>query len=295
MDPVILLDYYHPYAGLCNQLYLTTNHIHEAYIKGLKIYINKVNIDIFKKERIPAEEFYDLKKTNENLKRLTGKELILLKKPEKDFIIPKLCIYPVSSIEILSCLEFQERFYEYVPKKEYNGIHFRLELDAIIHYLFNESCYNDFMERCNKNEINLEFTKRFVHLPEVKNYIQYLLNQYFIFIKQFGFKKPWFISTLVGKKEIHRVLTPILKMLTDFIEQHGGTWFMLPQHFEQRELNALVDLLTLRESSSLIGFEGSSYSEGYIFKVNSIRNNFKEYRFVRGIVPKIHADLYKSC
>ena len=148
---VIFLDYYDPFAGLCNQLYLTTNHIHQAILKNTKIYINKVNIDIFKKERIPAEEFYDLQKTNENIKHLTGKDIILFEKPKKDFSIPKLCIYPVSSVEILNCLEFQERFYQFVPKKEYNGIHFRLELDVIIHYLFDVSCYNDFMEKCNKN------------------------------------------------------------------------------------------------------------------------------------------------
>ena len=292
---VLFLDYYHPYAGLCNQLYLTTNHIHQAILKDTKIYINKVNIDIFKKERIHSEDFYDLKKTNENLKRLTGKDIILFEKPIKDFIIPKLCIYPVSSIEILSCLEFQERFYNFVPKKKYNGVHFRLELDAIIHYLFDESCYNDFMERCNKNQISQEFTERFIKLPEVNLYVDYLLNQYFDFITQIGFEKPWFISTLVGKKEIHNVLTPTLKRLTDFIEKCGGSWFMLPQHFEQRELNALVDLLTLRESYALIGFQGSSYSEGYIFKVNSIRNNFKEYKFVNGIVPKLNNGIYKSC
>ena len=106
----IFLDYYHPYAGLCNQLYLITNHIHQAYLNESKIYINKVNIDIFKKERINSEEFFDLKATNENIKRLTGKDLILFEKPLKNFIIPRLCIYPVNSIEILSCLEFQEKF-----------------------------------------------------------------------------------------------------------------------------------------------------------------------------------------
>ena len=62
MNPVIYLDYYHPYAGLCNQLYLITNHIHQAFLHHTKIYINKVNIDIFKKERINSEDFFDLKK-----------------------------------------------------------------------------------------------------------------------------------------------------------------------------------------------------------------------------------------
>ena len=295
MNPVVFLDFYHPYAGLCNQLYLITNHIHRAFVNKTKIYINKVNVDIFKKERIPAEEFFDLKATNENFKKLSGQDILLFEKPTKNFIIPQLCIYPVSSIEILNCLEFHERFTKLVPNKEYNGIHFRLELDAIIHYLFEKHCYDDFMDRCNKNSINSEFPEKFIKLPQVQNYIDYMLKQYITFIMRYGNKKPWFISTLVGKKDIHNCLIPTLKKLTDFIESCGGTWFTSKKHFEQRELNALVDLLTLRESVAMVGFEGSSYSEGYCFKVNSIRNKDKEYSFVNGIVPKLPDGLYKSC
>jgi hypothetical protein len=294
MNPVVFLDYYHPYAGLCNQLYLITNHIHYAFVKGLKIYIHKINIDIFKKERIPAEEFFDLLATAENLKQLTGKDILLFEKPTKNFIIPKLCIYPVSSIEMLNCLEFHKRFTQLVPKKKYNGIHFRLELDAIIHYLFEKQCYENFMDRCNNSTLDPKFPEKFINFPQVQIYIDYLLKQYTTFIIKYGNKNPWFISTLVGKKDIHKVLEPTLKKLTDFIENCGGTWFTSPQHFEQRELNALVDLLTLRESVSMIGFEGSSYSEGYCFKVNSIRNKDKEYSFINGIVPKLSDGLYES-
>ena len=43
-----------------------------------------------------------------------------------------------------------------------------------------------------------------------------------------------------------------------------------PKIYEERELNALVDLLVLRDSEKMIGFEGSSFSEGYCLKVNSI-------------------------
>jgi hypothetical protein len=295
MNQVVFLDYYHPYAGLCNQLYLITNHIHRAFLYRTKIYINKINIDIFKKERIPAEEFFDLKATNENFKRLSGQDIILFEKPTKNFVIPELCIYPVSSVEILNCLEFHERFTKLVPKKEYNGIHFRLELDTIIHYLFEKHCYDDFMDNCNKNSIHPEFSKKFIHVPEVKKYIDYLKCQYFEFILHFGVKRPWFISTTIGKKKIHDCLKDTLKELTDFIERNGGTWFVSEKHFEQRELNALIDLITLRDSFSLIGFEGSSYSEGYCYKVNSIRNKNKEYKFVYGIVQKLPDGIYKSC
>jgi hypothetical protein len=165
----------------------------------------------------------------------------------------------------------------------------------IIHYLFKKHCYENFMDRCNTKTLNPEFPEKFIKLPQVQNYIDYMLKQYTTFIMKHGFKKPWFISTLVGKKDIHNFLIPTLKKLTDFIESCGGTWFTSEKHFEQRELNALVDLLTLRDSVSMIGFEGSSYSEGYCFKVNSIRNPDKEYSFVNGIVPKLPDGLYKSC
>jgi hypothetical protein len=290
MNKVVLLDYYHPYAGLCNQLYLITNHIHSAFVKGLKIYIHKVNIDIFKKNRIPAEEFFDLKATADNIKRLTGRDIILFEKPTDNFIITKLCIYPVSSIEILSCLEFQKRFTSLVPKMKYNGIHFRLELDPIIHYLFNRNCYNDFMDRCNNSTLDPKFTNRFVKLPEVKRYIDNLLEQYFNFINKIGFGRTFFISTSIGKNNINDCLKPTLKRLTDFIQSNGTYFQNTDDYFTHRELNALVDLITLRNSEKMIVFEGSSFSEGYCLKVNSN----KEYHVIYGITDKLSDELYKS-
>ena len=90
---VIFLDYYHPYAGLCNQLYLITNHVHQAYLKGDTLFIHKFNIDIFKKERVPAGSVIDIVKSNINFKKLTGNDLITSDCPEIVESIPKLCIY----------------------------------------------------------------------------------------------------------------------------------------------------------------------------------------------------------
>jgi len=286
MNRVIFLDYYHPYAGLCNQLYLTTNHIVEAIQKNTKIYINKVNIDIFKKERINSSEFYDLVKTNENIKKLIGKEIILTSKPVKNFYVPKLCIYPVSSIEILNCLEFNKVFYKIIDNlqlgNDYNAIHFRLEMDPIIHYLYSQETYNKFMEICTP-----ELCENLINLPEIQNYIFYILNQYFSFIQKVGFSKKWYICTCIGKNKIHNSLIKYLNILLEFIEKGGGKWFISKQIYQQRELNALIDLLVLRDAHSMVGFEGSSFSEGYCFKVNSIRNPGKLCYFVNGIVPKI--------
>jgi hypothetical protein len=70
------------------------------------VYIHKFNIDIFKKNRIPAGDFFDLNLTNVNLEKLLGTRPIEIEMPELIQEIPQLCIYPVSSIEILNCLEF---------------------------------------------------------------------------------------------------------------------------------------------------------------------------------------------
>ena len=141
---IYFLSYYHCYAGLCNQLYLITNHLHETLIKGNKIFIHKFNVDIFNKKRVPIKEVLDLVKTNENIKNLTGKEIIELKIPEIIEHIPKLCVYPVNSIEILNCLEFNESIVKEVNLLKsifpngYNSIHFRLDIDAIIHYIIGK-------------------------------------------------------------------------------------------------------------------------------------------------------------
>ena len=43
----------------------------------------------------------------------------------------------------------------------------------------------------------------------------------------------------------------------------------------------VVDLLILRDSEKMIGFSGSSFSEGYCYKVNQIRKVTREFLFVK--------------
>ena len=287
------LDYYHPYAGLCNQLYLITNHIHDAYSKGVKIFIHKINIDIFKKERVFANEVLDIEKTNKNLKKLLGIDILgidilVLNFPDIIDYIPKLCIYPVSSIEILNCLEFHgsiiknvESIKSQISFSTFNGIHFRLDIDAILHYTFGKEVYDKFMDFAN---IDLRLAEEYFKLldeTKIEKYCLFLMKQYFTFITHFGFEKTWYISSSITKYDIHKPMKIYLKQLVDFITNHGGSYYIPSKIYQQRELNALVDLLILRDSEKMIGFEGSSFSEGYCLKVNSIRKITKEYLFLK--------------
>jgi len=287
MNNIYFLDYYHPYAGLCNQLYLITNHIHQAFNKGVKLYINKFNIDIFKKERVPAGEVLDLEATNKNLEKLLGVYPLETEIPEFIESIPRLCIYPVSSIEILNCLEFNGSIISEVKKVKsmfpngYNSIHFRLDIDAVLHYTFEKEVYNHFMDLANTST---ELAERYYHTldqTKIKQYTSFLMEQYFSFILEFGFDKPWYISTSITKWKIHNPMNIYLNKLLLFINSHCGEYHISNKVYPQRELNALVDLLVLRDSTKLIGFEGSSFSEGYCLKVNNVRNVIKNFLFVK--------------
>ena len=219
--------------------------------------------------------------------RILNKEILIQTCPETVEHIPKLCIYPVSNIQILNCLEFNTTIMEKVNivkgnlPIDYHAIHFRLDIDAVLHYTFGKEVYTHFMDLANINEsLAMEyFTK--LDIQKIEGYCSFLMQEYFNFILKFGFSKVWYISTSITKWKIHDPMTPLLKTLTDFILHNGGTYFISAKIYPQRELNALVDLLILRDSTKLIGFEGSSFSEGYIFKVNSIRNPNKEYLFVK--------------
>jgi hypothetical protein len=285
---IIFFDYYHPYAGLCNQLYLLTNHIHNAYSLGKRIYIHKFNIDIFKKTRIPFRDIFDIKKTNENLKQLTGiEELISTKQPEIINFIPKLCIYPVSNVNILNCLEFNETKIKMVKTvqdklgKNYYAIHFRLEADCILHYTYPPEVYNKFMDLSNVNEqLAIDFFDS-LDKKVINEYCIFLMKQYISFIYTFGFSKTWYISTNVTKNSIHDYFKVYLNDLINFIIKNGGNYFISELIYKERELNALVDLLILRDSSKMIGFQGSSFSEGYCYKVNEIRKVTTDFLFVK--------------
>ena len=283
MNKTVFFDYYHPYAGLCNQLYLITNHINLCYKSGTKIYIHRFNIDIFKKTRVPFDSIFDIPKTNENLKRLTGKEIINPEPPDIIESIPRLQIYPVSNIAILNCLEFNEKILKKVDtfEKSYYAIHFRLDIDCILHYTFGKKVYNRFMDLANgKTSKAIEY---FATLDQtaIKEYCEFLMQQYIQFVKQFGFDKTWYICTPILKDEIHNPFKIYLTKLTDFINKSNGTYSISQTHYSQRELNAIVDLVILRNSEKMIGFQGSSFSEGYCYKVNQIRKVTKEFLFVK--------------
>jgi hypothetical protein len=137
------------------------------------------------------------------------------------------------------------------------------------------------MELCNKDIQEAKLYFESLDQIKIEKYCLFLLNQYFVFIKQFGFDLPWYISTSITKWDIHEPMMVYLKMFTNFILSNNGTYYISPKIYQERELNALVDLLILRDSVKLIGFEGSSFSEGYCLKVNSVRNPGKEYLFVK--------------
>jgi hypothetical protein len=294
MDKFIFLDYYIPYAGLCNQLYLISNHIYKAYLSGQKIYLNKFNIDVFKKNRVPVSEIIDLEKTNENLNKYGLCNIILYELPEnKLFEIPELCIYPVTSIEILSCLEFHKKFK--FPFQGY-GIHFRIDIDCIVSYLFDKDIYHDFIKLCNNDPPGaLSKIKNLLNQPKIIEYINFLFLQYINFIKEAGFDKTWYISTPIGKNIFQNELQPYLNKLTDFITSSGGSYVISKKMYNERELNALVDLLILTQAEKVIVFEGSSFSEGYVVKVNSARKNKRTYYTVQFQTNTINNEIYESC
>jgi hypothetical protein len=282
----IFLDYYIPYAGLCNQLYLITNHIVEAIQKGVNIYIHVVNLDIFHKELVPASVLFDIDKTNENIHRLIGRNVLLSKKPE-NFILPsELKVYPVQSIEILGCLEFNKHLVV-VPEGEYYSVHYRMELDVICHYVFPDK-YNTFMDLEDKTEMVHTFMKD----PRFVEYITFLFDQYIHYISLIGFDKPWYICTALGKDPVHDILYPMLYKLHDYIRTNGGIVMKTDTYFAQRELNALVDLMALCKSEAMIVFEGSSFSEGYCLKVN--KNPKKVCLFVKNECIDSCSDVEKS-
>jgi len=281
----IFLSYYEPFAGLCNQLYLITNHIHSAFLQGKKIYIHKFNIDIFKKTRVEASQIIDIEATNQNLEKILGTGTLETRMPEIIQDIPTLCIYPVSSIPILNCLQFNPTILDNVKKIKsnfpsgYYSIHFRLDVDCIIHYCFGKKVYSHFMELANTLS-SVEYFKK-LDIDKMTNYCRFLMNQYFEFLVKAGFDKTWYISTSITKDPIHQPMEKYLQQLITFIKNSGGRYYIPDKIYPERECNALVDLLILRDSTKLIGFEGSSFSEGYCFKVNSIRNVIKESFFVK--------------
>jgi hypothetical protein len=181
-------------------------------------------------------------------------------------------MFPVLSNEILGCIQFKNEIE--VEKNGFYGVHFRLDLDCIVHYLFEANVYKEFMEG---KKINL------LRYPEFVNYVNRLFDQYIYFMDIIGFDKPWYICTSIGKSDVHNIMIPMLYKLRDYIRMNNGI-SILNSHYKERELNAIVDLLHLKNAEKRVGFRGSSFSEGYCCKVGPPE---RECYFVDGSVKKI--------
>jgi hypothetical protein len=265
----IYLAYSLEYAGLCNQLYLISNSILEAINTGVDIYIPTMNVDIFSGKRVQTNDILDIHKTNENINNLLQKNVNILKTKIPDglnWYVPKLLVYPVMSVEILGCLEFQEsiKLNASIPEK-YNAIHFRLDIDSVVHHVYPPGMYDYFMGLPHVDKIN--FSNRAARSPEVIEYCNRLIKNYFKFIQLIGFELPWYICSAVGKGPVHDSVLWTLDKLKNFITNGNGKIIQAKECYKERELNALVDLLILHNADTIIGFEGSSFSEGYSYKL----------------------------
>ena len=161
----------------------------------------------------------------------------------------------------------------------YFAVHFRFDIDAIINYTFGKEVYNTFMGITDKLE-SLEYFNK-LDQEKIKKYCSFLMRQYYLLISKIGFNKPWYICTSITKWVIHEPMRVYLNKVVNFILENHGSYFIPEIVYQDRELNALVDLLILRDSDSYVGFEGSSFSEGYCKKVNSIRSPDKVCYFIK--------------
>jgi hypothetical protein len=160
-----------------------------------------------------------------------------------------------------------------------------LHCDFAIHLLTNH-CENKPSEKRIKEILlsALEIEKEFIteSLPvSLIGMNSNLMKQYLEFVMQIGFDKPWYICTAITKNKIHDYFNVYLNKLKKIIVNNGGEFFGCEKLYAERELNALVDLLVLRDSQKMIGFTGSSFSEGYCYKVNEIRKVTQQFLFVK--------------
>jgi len=150
---------------------------------------------------------------------------------------------------------------------DYYSIHFRLDIDCIISKLYGTDVLNSFLKD-NGNKDNL------INVPIVDRYCEYLLIEYLKIVELLGFDKKYYICTPIGKWEIHSHFEKYLNRLINYISTNSQDAIVGELYYKERELNALVELIILRDSSSTIVFEGSTFSEGYSLKVNDYSKKY---------------------
>lgn len=265
-------------SGLCNQLYSLSGCIEYCVEKGIEnILIGKFLKEIKTDKKCPISEVLDLITFNEYLEKFSIKlkdGYDLYEKNEKIFK-PSPIPYmgqsknPRFFLEILSNIPFLEKYdtisKNYIKYDNLNVIHLRLENDALL-------CFSKEM---SINSCVYKAVNEYRYIECIKKYID---------------KDTMTFVLTSDEEEDNKVIK--------FLKENNYKFEITKKIFEDREMNAIIDLLLgFKCNKTFIGSYDSSFSysimcrlinsSSYLIECNNYINRYRLYnRYTRDLYEK---------
>ncbi len=269
-------------CGLCNQLYFVIwiiLKIKADVPKNVKkvLFVKNFNTDMFKQTRVCLSTILDYKATNANLSRIISnfqlKECAAIGKGKKYLVTcsegKNIFEMTDSARQIFDSFVIHEKLNTIVktikPPHSYIAIHFRLDVDCILHYCFNDpkTCithdmhiYHNYI-KIKDVDSSINYSNTFLEDERVIAWIEFVYKQYISLIDEFGRDNHYYICTPIKRDRRHKKVEKYLDALLDYLP--NKTFISAPFH-NDREISALIELDIIKSAAGLIGFKGSTFS-----------------------------------
>ncbi len=273
--------------GFSNQMFYIIKTILELYKLQQKynsfkiiLFIKNMQSDIFTQKKVSIHKFFDIVKTNKNLKE--GFEILEfseynIKKHNRCIVINnnshifiKVFSIHESVISVFNSFVPNKTVLSIIdtikPKCAYNTIHFRLDIDCILHYCYNNpstkirypTTFNlDTFVSIKDAHTSIRYSQRYITEPVI-NWIENVYSKYVEAIKKNGVDKHYYICSPIIRDPRHKISEKYLHRLLEFLP--NKTFIDSPFH-PDREISAYIELEIIRKSKGLIGFNGSTLSK----------------------------------
>ena len=174
---------------------------------------------------------------------------------------------------------------EKIAKKEYNGIHFRLEADMII-FKHDINSYWHWLRLVRNNETieAIEKLKGIVFREQFYKYLHHIIHDYeSLVLKYFHPQYPIILATDLGKgNPLNAPLEWVLNLFMSKLQLHGYESIIGNGNSSFREINSASEMKLMLNCESFIGTNTSTFSTA-IMKIRAFNNasqySVSEHRF----------------
>ena len=230
--------------GFSNQMFYIIKTILELYKQVINnsfkiiLFIKNMQSDIFTQEKVSIHKFFDIVETNKKLRE--GFEILdyveyNIKKHNKCILVNKssdIFIDPFSIqdsvISVFNSFVPNKNILSIIdtirPKCVYNTIHFRLDIDCILHYCYNDPlCKIQSPTTFNLNtfvsikdvQSSIRYSQKYITEPVI-NWIENIYSQYVEAIKKNGVDKHYYICSPIIRDPRHKISEKYLHRLLEF-------------------------------------------------------------------------------